>query len=77
MNNFNLFEWLAMAVLIVGGINWGLISLFDLNLVSLLFGELTIVARTVYALVGVSALYFVFVALLELGSVNVNRVVHP
>ena len=51
----------AAALLIVGGLNWGLVAIakFDLvaALVGLEFGETNAVSRIVYALVGLSAVY--------------------
>jgi hypothetical protein len=47
-------------LLIVGGLNWGLVGLFDFNLVSALFGTMSWVSRLVYILVGLSALYQAF-----------------
>lgn len=55
-------DWLAMTLLIVGGINWGLIGLFNFDLVATLFGEMTTVSRLVYVLVGLSALYSIYTA---------------
>ena len=46
---------LAAALLIVGGLNWGLVGLFDFDLVAALFGEMTALSRIVYTLVGLSA----------------------
>ncbi len=51
------FNYLFLTLLAVGGLNWGLIGLFDFNLVSALFGNGTWLERIVYMLVGVSALY--------------------
>jgi uncharacterized protein len=48
---------LAAVLLIVGGLNWGLVGAFDFNLVAALFGEATILSRLVYSLVGLAALY--------------------
>jgi hypothetical protein len=48
---------ITLALVIVGGVNWGLIGLADFNLVAALFGEGSALSRTVYALVGVSALW--------------------
>jgi uncharacterized membrane protein YuzA (DUF378 family) len=50
-------DWIAMILLIIGGLNWGLIGLFDMDLVAALFGAKTMLSRAVYTLVGVSALY--------------------
>jgi uncharacterized membrane protein YuzA (DUF378 family) len=47
----------TLLLLIVGGRNWGLVGLFDFDLVAALFGEMSALSRIVYVLVGVSALY--------------------
>lgn len=47
----------ALALIIIGGINWGLVGFFEYNLVDGLFGEGSVVARVVYGLVGVAALW--------------------
>lgn len=44
-------------LLIVGGLNWGLVGFADFDLVAALFGRMTPLSRAVYALVGLSALY--------------------
>ena len=48
---------LALVLLIVGGLNWGLVGLLGFDLVAALFGEMTLLSRIVYTLVGVSALW--------------------
>jgi uncharacterized membrane protein YuzA (DUF378 family) len=47
----------TLLLLIVGGLNWGLVGLFDFDLVAALFGEKSALSRIVYTLVGVSALW--------------------
>lgn len=47
----------AITLLIVGGLNWGLMALFSLNLVNTIFGAWPTVEKLVYILVGVSAVY--------------------
>ena len=46
----------ALAVTIIGAVNWGLVGLFDMDLVALLFGTGSFLARTVYTLVGIAGL---------------------
>ncbi|HZV97618.1 MAG TPA: DUF378 domain-containing protein [Methylophilaceae bacterium] len=55
-------DWIAMTLLIIGGINWGLVGLFEFDLVANLFGEMTPISRLVYVLVGLSALYSIYTA---------------
>lgn len=47
----------TLLLLIVGGLNWGLVGLFGFDLVAALFGELSTLSRVVYALVGASAFW--------------------
>jgi uncharacterized membrane protein YuzA (DUF378 family) len=44
-------------LLIVGGLNWGLVGLFGFDLVAALFGQMSALSRIVYVLVGLSALW--------------------
>jgi len=48
---------ITLVLLIVGGLNWGLVGLFDFNLVSAIFGDMTLLSRIIYVLVGISALW--------------------
>ena len=49
---------LILILMIIGGINWGLIGFFNYNLVSGIFGaQLAVVSRVIYAIVGLAALY--------------------
>jgi hypothetical protein len=46
----------ALVLVIVGALNWGLVGLFNFNLVAAIFGDMSILSRVVYSLVGVSAI---------------------
>ena len=50
-------NWATLTLLIVGGLNWGLVGLFGFALVAALFGEMSALSRIVYTLVGASALW--------------------
>lgn len=63
MRSMNSIDWLFLILLVVGGINWGLVGLLGLDLVALLFGEMTLLSRIVYALVGAAAVYVLIGAL--------------
>ncbi|MBN1494672.1 DUF378 domain-containing protein [Candidatus Peregrinibacteria bacterium] len=65
MKKLNVLDWVALVLVIVGGLNWALVGLFYFDLVSWLFVQtlnLLIVARIVYVLVGVAALYLIYTA---------------
>ena len=46
----------CLVVTIIGAINWGLIGLFDFDLVAYLFGEMSMFTRVIYTLVGITGL---------------------
>lgn len=48
---------LALVLVVVGGLNWGLVGLLNFDLVATIFGEMSVLSRIVYGLVGVSAVY--------------------
>lgn len=58
----NGLDWIALVLVIVGGLNWGLVGLFKLDLVELLFGSIPILQNIVYILVGLSAVYMIYFA---------------
>lgn len=51
---------IALTLLIIGGINWGLVGLFDLDLVAELFGADSVLSNAIYVAVGVAALYSLY-----------------
>jgi uncharacterized membrane protein YuzA (DUF378 family) len=57
MPKLNSLQWIALILLIVGGLNWGLVGLFDFDLVAAIFGMMSALSRIVYIIVGLSAIY--------------------
>jgi uncharacterized membrane protein YuzA (DUF378 family) len=55
-------DYIAMALLIIGGLNWAMVGLFDVDVVASLFGPGSPASRLVYVLVGISALYSIYTA---------------
>lgn len=53
---------IALILIIIGAINWGLIGIFKFNLVEMIFGDMTILARIIYILVGISGLWGIKIA---------------
>lgn len=67
---------LTLLLVVIGGINWGLVGLFQYDLVAALFGgQAGTIARTVYVLVGLSALWQLvpLVAALKTDEVQAER----
>lgn len=52
-----IIDKIALILIIIGAINWGLIGLFSFNLVELIFGDMTLLARIIYSLVGIAGLW--------------------
>lgn len=51
---------IACALVVIGGLNWGLVGFFKLDLVAKLFGDMTMTTRVIYGLVGLAALAHIF-----------------
>jgi uncharacterized membrane protein YuzA (DUF378 family) len=47
--------WISLVLVLIGGLNWGLVGLFHFDLVAAVFGKMTGVSRVVYTLVGLAA----------------------
>jgi uncharacterized membrane protein YuzA (DUF378 family) len=47
---------IAVILLVIGGLNWGLVGLFNIDLVATIFGYMSLISRIVYILVGLSAI---------------------
>ena len=63
MNKLEIFDWVAIGLTIVGGLNWGFVGLFQFDLVAMLFGEMSMLSKIVYSLVGISSAYLAFLSL--------------
>lgn len=50
------FYWVTLVLLVIGGLNWLLVGLFEFDLVAAIFGPMSVAARAVYVLVGLSAI---------------------
>jgi len=55
----NWIDWVALILVIIGAVNWGLYSM-NYNLVSLIFGSVAWLETTVYSLVGLAGLYMIY-----------------
>ena len=49
----------ALTLSIIGAVNWGLIGLFKFDLVSFLFGSMTLLSRIIYTIVGICGIYLI------------------
>ncbi len=60
MKEMGLYEWIALIIVIIGGINWCLVGLFHVDLISDIFGA--VLGRLIFIIVGIAALYLAYVS---------------
>ncbi|NPV61041.1 MAG: DUF378 domain-containing protein [Methanotrichaceae archaeon] len=65
METYNTLYWISLILVVVGGLNWGLIGLFNFNLVAAIFGEGSMLSNIIYVLVGLAALYLIVVSAMK------------
>ncbi|MEK6953217.1 MAG: DUF378 domain-containing protein [Nanoarchaeota archaeon] len=61
MSNKSALDWIAIILAIIGSINWGLVGLFNLNMVESVLGT-SVIATIVYVLVGLAGIYLIYYA---------------
>lgn len=60
MRNVGLLGTVAIILLIIGGLNMGFMGVFDFNVLAGIFGKVHALLRTIYVLIGISALWAIF-----------------
>lgn len=50
-------DYIALVLVIIGALNWGLIGFFGFDLIAFIFGSMSVLSRIIYAVVGVCGLY--------------------
>jgi len=60
--------WIAFILLLIGGLNWGLVGFFKFDLIAAIFGDMTTLSRIVYDLVGLAALYMIVKKAMVMGE---------
>lgn len=56
----NIVDWIAIVLVIVGAVNWGIVGVLGRDLVQMILGSIPILAKIVYILVGISGLYLIY-----------------
>lgn len=56
----SVLDWIALILLIIGGLNWGLVGIFKFDLVQAIFGSVPVLRDIIYILVGIAALYTIY-----------------
>jgi len=53
---------IAYVLVLIGALNWGLVGMFNFDLIASIFGDMTIITRTIYSLAGISAVSLMFLS---------------
>ncbi len=53
----NWLDVVCLILIIIGAINWGLVGFFNLDLISVIFGNMSMITRIIFAVVGISGIY--------------------
>ena len=64
----NTIDYVAWVLIIIGGLNWGLVGAFQYNLVDKIFGVNSTLSRIIYVLVGLAAVYSIVAVVSKLGK---------
>ena len=67
----NIVQKTALVLTVIGALNWGLIGLFNFDLVATIFGSMTIISRTIYTLVGIAGLINIMLFFVDLDEMVV------
>ena len=57
MKSLTTFDYIAIVLLVIGGLNWGLVGVFGFDLVAAIFGYMSAFSRVIYSIVGLCGVY--------------------
>ena len=60
MTKLTVIDWIAAVLVVIGGLNWGLVGFFHFDLVAAILGNMSMLSRVVYSLVGLSAIWMIY-----------------
>ncbi len=72
----NILQKIALAFTIVGGINWGLVGLFDFNLVTAIFGVGSVMTTIIYVVIAIAAIINILILFMYIGENESYDVYH-
>lgn len=65
MSKLSAIDWVALILVVIGGLNWGLIGVFGFDLVAAIFGQMSALGRIVYVIVGLAAIKVILIMALQ------------
>jgi hypothetical protein len=73
LKNKTILDWVAFVIVVVGAVNWGLYGTLNFDLIDFLFHRIPLLARVVYAVVGLAGIYLLYAVAKPDGSPNPAR----
>lgn len=61
----SVWDWIALVLVVVGGLNWGLVGLLNLDVVRAVFGTIPVLEQIVYIIIGLGAVYMIYAAAMK------------
>lgn len=62
MKNLSALDWIALILVIIGGLNWGLVGIFQADIVNSIFGSVPVLAAIIYIIIGLAAVYLAIIS---------------
>jgi uncharacterized membrane protein YuzA (DUF378 family) len=62
VSKLSVFDWIVLILVIIGGLNWLLVGIFSFDVVAAIFGTMSVVARIIYVVVGLCAIYLLVIS---------------
>ena len=72
----NPIDLISLVLVIIGGLNWGLVGLMNYDIIASIFGAGSAIARVIYVLVGLAALYMIYFAVKDTTRVSKGTPMH-
>ena len=69
----NLVQKIALTFTIIGAINWGLVGIFEFNLVDYIFGNGSVLSRIIYTVVAIAGLINIIIYFIDLDTPSVIK----
>jgi uncharacterized membrane protein YuzA (DUF378 family) len=63
MKQLSAVDWIALILVLVGGLNWGLVGFFKFDLVAAILGDMSMLSRVIYGVVGLATIYVAAIAM--------------
>jgi len=64
----DVIKWIAWIIVVIGGLNWGLVGLFNYDIIAMMFGAGSLAANITYDIVGLAAVVLIIYKIMRMGK---------